>query len=95
MVGVGGGHYAPRHTDVALKKDVSYSHMIPTHAIAALGNQTLDGMMDFVCEARMVYFHRKAMPKDDFRRLEAFFAERGIRTVREADLKDIPSDDGR
>ncbi len=95
VLGVGGGHYAPRHTDVALKKDVSYSHMVPTHAVAGLGNQTLDGMLDYVCEARMVYFHRKAMPKDDLRRLEAFFTERGIRTVREADLEDIPSDDGR
>jgi D-aminoacyl-tRNA deacylase len=94
VVGVGGGHYAPRHTDVALKKDVSYSHMIPTHAISGLGNQTLDGMLDYVCEARMVYFHRKAMPKEDLRRLTAFFEEKGLRVVRGADLDDLDTADG-
>jgi len=90
LLGVGGGHYAPRHTDVALKKDVCYSHMIPSHAIPGLGTQTLDKMLDYVCESRMVYFHRKAMPKADLRRLTEFFESRGMRSVREKDLPDLP-----
>jgi D-aminoacyl-tRNA deacylase len=90
LVGVGGGHYAPRHTDVVLKKDVCYSHIIPTHAIAALGTQTMDKMLDFVCEARMVYFHRKAMPKTEVRRLTEFFEGKDMRIVRERDLPDLP-----
>lgn len=89
VIGVGGGHYAPRHTDVALKKDVCYSHIIPTHAISGLGNNILEKMLDYVCEARMVYFHRKAMPKDDLRRLTAFFDDNGIKAVREKDLPDL------
>jgi D-aminoacyl-tRNA deacylase len=93
LVGVGGGHYAPRHTDVALKKAVSYSHIIPSHAIPSLGNSTLEAMMDYVCEARMVYFHRKAMPKPDLRRLTEFFEGRGIQVVRERDLEDRSDDD--
>lgn len=92
LIGVGGGHYAPRHTDVALKKDVCYSHMIPSHAIAGLGTQTLDKMLDFVCEARMVYFHRKAMAKPELRRLTEFFEDRNIQPVRERDLQDLPSE---
>jgi D-aminoacyl-tRNA deacylase len=94
MVGVGGGHYAPRHTDVALKKDVCYSHMIPTHSIAGLGTQTLDKMLDYVCESRMVYFHRKAMPKTEVRRLTEFFEDREFTLVRERDLPDLPSKEG-
>jgi D-aminoacyl-tRNA deacylase len=90
LVGVGGGHYAPRHTDVALKKDVCYSHMIPSHAIAALGTQMLDKMLDYVCESRMVYFHRKAMPKAEVRRFTEFFESRDMRIVRERDLPDLP-----
>ncbi len=90
LIGVGGGHYAPRHTDVALKKDVCYSHMIPSHAILGLGTQTLDKMLDYVCESRMVYFHRKAMPKADLRRLTEFFESRGMCSVREKDLPDLP-----
>ncbi len=94
LVGVGGGHYAPRHTDVALKKDVCYSHMIPNHAISGLGNQTLEKMLDFICESRMVYFHRKAMAKADMRRLVEFFEERDMRVVRERDLPDLPRAEG-
>jgi D-aminoacyl-tRNA deacylase len=94
LVGVGGGHYAPRHTDVALKKDVCYSHMIPTHAISGLGNQTLEKMLDFICESRMVYFHRKAMAKADMRRLVEFFEARDMRVVRERDLPDLPGPEG-
>ena len=88
VIGVGGGHYAPRHTDVALKKAVCYSHMIPTHAIPGLGQQMLESMLDYVCEARMVYFHRKAMAKDDLRRMTEFFITRDMQVVRERDLPD-------
>ena len=89
LIGVGGGHYAPRHTDVALRKAVCYSHMIPNHALASLGQQMLDSMLDYVCEARMVYYHRKAMDKEELRRLTEFFESRGLQTVREADLPDL------
>jgi D-aminoacyl-tRNA deacylase len=92
LIGVGGGHYAPRHTDVALKKDVSFSHLIPSHAIPSLGNKTLGDILDYVCEARMVYFHRKAMSKSDLRRLMEFFEERGMQTVRERDLDDLDTE---
>ncbi len=89
IVGVGGGHYAPRHTDVALKKAICYSHIVPSHAIPGLGSQLLEEMLDYVCEARMVYFHRKAMDKADMRRLSEFFLQRGLVTVRERDLPDL------
>lgn len=90
LLGIGGGHYAPRHTDVALTKAVCYSHILPTHAIPGIGTQMLDGMLDYICEARNVYFHRKAMPKEDVRRLTDFFAQRGLLAVRERDLPDPP-----
>lgn len=90
LLGLGGGHYAPRHTDVALAKEVSYSHMIPSHAIAGLGNQTLEQMLDYLREARMVYFHRKAIKKPDLRRMMDFFEARGMEVCRERDLPDLP-----
>jgi D-aminoacyl-tRNA deacylase len=93
VIGVGGGHYAPRHTDVALKKAVSYSHIVPTHALTGLGTQLLEEILDYVCEARMVYFHRKAMPKDEYRRMREFFEEKGLEPVRERDLPDLDGDE--
>jgi hypothetical protein len=62
---------------------------VPSHAIAGLGTQLLEEMLDYVCEARMVYFHRKAMVKSDVSRLSEFFGERGLETVRERDLPDL------
>lgn len=94
VLGVGGGHYAPRHTEVALKKDVCYSHIVPTHAIPGLGSQLLEQMLDYVCEARMVYYHRKAMPKEDMHRLIEFFEANGMRSVRERDLDDLSDGEG-
>ncbi len=93
LIGVGGGHYAPRHTDVALKKAVSYAHILPSYAIPSIGERLLEEMLDFSCEARHVYFHRKAMRKADVSRISSFFEARGLTTVREADLPDLPSEE--
>lgn len=38
MVGLGGGHYAPRFTEAALTKQVHYAHMIPTHHALAVAD---------------------------------------------------------
>lgn len=89
LIGVGGGHYAPRHTEVALRKSVCYGHVLPSHAIPSLGERSLEEMLDYSCEARHVYFHRKAMRAEDVKRLTEFFEGRGIRVVREKDLPDI------
>lgn len=90
LIGVGGGHYAPRHTELALRKEVTYSHIIPSHVVPGLGELLLDDILDYVCEARLVYFHRKAMRKEDIRRLTKYFEERGLEIVRERDLPDLP-----
>jgi len=34
LVGIGGGHYAPRHTDVALSRNGVFGHMVPTYQLA-------------------------------------------------------------
>jgi len=35
-IGVGGGHYAPRFTDIAIKKCVAFGHMAPKYALDML-----------------------------------------------------------
>lgn len=89
LIGVGGGHYAPRHTELVLRKSVCYGHILPSHAIPSLGERSLEEMLDYTCEARHVYFHRKALRAEDVKRLTAFFEGRGISVVRERDLPDL------
>jgi len=94
VLGVGGGHYAPRHTEMALRKDVSYSHIIPGHALSSIGERIMEEMLDYTCEARLVYFHRKTMRSEELGRLTEFFESMGLRAVRERELPDLPGTRG-
>ncbi len=45
-VGVGGGHYAPRFTDIALKKKVAFGHMCPNYALKFLNKDLIRQMVE-------------------------------------------------
>lgn len=85
-VGFGGGHYAPRHTDVALARTVAFGHLLPSHALEGLPEETLRQAIDRSPGASLAYLHRKSLGKPEARDLEARLAGLGLRVVREADL---------
>jgi len=85
-IGVGGGHYMPRITDVALSRDVCFGHMIASYALEEWDESVLDRAIAATPGAEFVYFHRKALSKPLLRKLEDWFSGRGIRVVREDDL---------
>ncbi len=89
VLGVGGGHYAPRITDVALSRRVSFGHIIPSYACESIGEGMLKQALGMTPGAQMVYFHRKALAKPTLHRLETWFTEHGLRVVREGDLEPI------
>ena len=89
-IGVGGGHYMPRITDVALARRVAFGHLLPSHALKSPNDAVLERAIARTAGARFVYFHRKAVPKGLLRDLEAFFRDRGLESVREADLAPLP-----
>jgi D-aminoacyl-tRNA deacylase len=83
----GGGHYAPRFTDLAMENDVSIAHMAANYALDALAEESV--MKEMIAKSgnpKMIYFHRKSMPKQKFRDLEAKFRNLGIESVRSDDL---------
>jgi D-aminoacyl-tRNA deacylase len=88
-IGVGGGHYAPRFTEVALAKKISFGHMIANYAIENIDEELLEKTIEMTPGASLVYFHRKSMKKPDYRRLKELFSEKGLRPVREADLETL------
>jgi D-aminoacyl-tRNA deacylase len=84
----GGGHYAPRFTDLALENNVSISHMAANYALDALMDESI--MKEMIAKSgnpKAVYFHRKSMPKPKYRALEEKFADLGIESVRSDDLE--------
>lgn len=87
-VGVGGSHYAPRFTEVALTKKISFAHLVPSYQIGNLNDEMIDKLLK-VSSAEVVYFHRKALNKEIYRKLEEIFTEKGMKVVREKDLEDL------
>ncbi len=85
-VGLGGGHYVPRHTDVALARRVAFGHLLPTHALEGLSDALLDEAVRATPGARLAYLHRKSLGKPEARDLEARLTARGLAVIREADL---------
>jgi D-aminoacyl-tRNA deacylase len=92
-LGVGGGHYVPRITDVARQKKISFGHMMPSYAFEeGLQHDMLENMFRATPGATIVYFHRKAIKTPVLREMEAWFRERGVEPASSKDLEDIAPD---
>jgi D-aminoacyl-tRNA deacylase len=88
-IGIGGGHYAPRHSDVARKKRISFGHMVPNYIIDSISMEQLKLATENTPGVELVYFHRKALKKDKYRDLKAWFEDLGFRVVRFDDLDNL------
>ncbi len=84
---VGGGHYAPRFTEVALSRRMSVGHMAANYALEALSTDMISQMSDKSMSAKKVYFHRKGMPKPAYRALRERFESCGMQEIRSDDLE--------
>lgn len=89
VLGVGGGHYAPRFTDIATSRKAAMGHMAANYALEALDEEMIDQMSSRSGGARMVYFHRKSMPKPVYRTLRERFETCGINEIRSSDLEPL------
>jgi D-aminoacyl-tRNA deacylase len=65
LIGIGGGHYAPRFTDFALAKNVAFSHMIPSYHInqGTINENIFKNVIKVSAPIHGVYLHRKALKK--------------------------------
>lgn len=93
LVGVGGGHYAPRHSDVALGCVAAMGHMVPGYALKECAEaeqvQRLRAAWAKTPEAEALYFHRKGLPKPIYRQLRAWAQEEGLKVVSSRDLEPL------
>jgi D-aminoacyl-tRNA deacylase len=56
-IGIGGGHYAPRFTDLALEKDIAFGHIAAKYAVPYLNDGMLRKMIEATPGCKRVYFH--------------------------------------
>ncbi|MCX8173881.1 MAG: D-aminoacyl-tRNA deacylase [Thermoplasmata archaeon] len=69
VVGIGGGHYAPRYTEMATGKKLNFAHMVPEYAVPVLTTDTLEKVVSKP-KPDYIYIHEKGLKKENLRRLE-------------------------
>jgi len=83
-VGMGGGHYAPRFTEVALNYKVNFGHMLPNYQMEGRDDEDIIRMLGLACEAsdtKLVYFHKKSVKKPEARRLSSLIESAGFEQI--------------
>jgi len=91
LIGIGGGHYAPRFTDVALGKNVAFGHMIPTYQIDSgnINEEIFEKTIKATPNVKGVYLHKKELKKSQLTQYKKWFENRGIPAVSSKDLADL------
>ena len=89
-IGLGGGHYVPRHTDLALQRRIAFGHLLAAYALEGASVKMIDQAVERTDGATLAYIHRKSLSKPEVRAYEEQLEARGLRVVREADLPADP-----
>lgn len=88
VVGFGGGHYAPRFTEMLLKKKLNFAHMVPEYAVPALTQGTLEKLLSKP-KPNYVYIHEKGLKKENLRKVEDLLASFTIPTCSSNDFESL------
>jgi len=94
VVGIGGGHYAPRFTEVTLAKRVRFGHMVAKHVLDGRSDQEVLGIVEKAMVAsgtRSVYVHKKSFSRPEARRLSDLLLAAGYQVLEGSDLEDLQS----
>ena len=91
LIGLGGGHYAPRFTDIALERKVAFGHMIPTYQInsGVIDELMIEEVIKNTRNLSGAYIHRKALKKSQVTEFKKIFKNKGIRIISSNDLEKI------
>lgn len=96
LVGIGGGHYAPRFTDVVLELQGAFGHLVPAYALKGqeLEEQTrrIRRAWEGTPEAEGLYFHRKGLSKPSHRELAAWAEQEGLPVVSSRSLEPLQAE---
>jgi D-aminoacyl-tRNA deacylase len=91
LIGIGGGHYAPRFTDIVLEKKSAFGHMIPAYQIKAgnIDEEMLEKAIKFTPGIEAVYLHRKSLKKSQITEYKKWFKEKNIPAISSKTLEDL------
>ena len=91
LLGIGGGHYAPRFTDVVFEKKAAFGHMIPRYHIDAgnIDGEMFEKALQATPNVKAVYLHRKSLKKAQIREYKKWFENKGIPAISSKELQDL------
>jgi D-aminoacyl-tRNA deacylase len=91
LLGIGGGHYAPRFTEVALAKNIAFGHMIPTYQIEGgnIDDEILEKTIQATPNIKGVYLHKKELKKSQVTQYRNWFENKGLSIISSKDLPDL------
>lgn len=92
VVGIGGGHYAPRFTEACLTHRAAFGHMIPNYQLEGRDDEDIARMVRDACSATAtdsVYIHRKSMKGPEERRIADIVRSCGYETVQSKDFESL------
>ena len=91
-VGVAGGHYAPRFTEVALGFRINFGHMLPNYQMEGRSDEDIIRMLKDACDAsgtKLVYVHRKSLKGAEEKRISELIISAGYEQITSSDLEHI------
>lgn len=88
LIGIGGGHYAPRFTDVVFEKKVAFGHMIPFYQIESgnIDNEMFEKALEATPNVSGVYINKKTLKKSLVSEYKQWFENRGIPVLSSKDF---------
>lgn len=89
VICIGGGHYAPRYTDLARKNAVSVGHMVPGWGMKYLTRESFKELVEKTPDVKHVYFDRSSTSGKERRRVKGWAEEEDLSVVRSDDLENL------
>jgi D-aminoacyl-tRNA deacylase len=88
LIGIGGGHYAPRFTDVVFEKRVAFGHMIPFYQIESgnIDNEMFEKALKATPNVNGVYINKKTLKKSQVSVYKQWFEDIGIPVLSSKDF---------
>lgn len=92
VIGIGGGHYAPRFTELALSSKVNFGHMLPNYQLEGYDDEDIARSVKAAMEAsgtRMAYLHRKSMKGAQASRITAIAESVGCEFMKSEEFEPL------